>query len=46
MKLKTSKSPDTDQILVELIQTGCEALHSEIHKLSNSVWNKEELLQQ
>jgi hypothetical protein len=31
------------EILVELIQAGGETLWSEIHKLINSVWNKEEL---
>jgi hypothetical protein len=38
-KLKTFKSPGSDQIPAELIQI----LLSEIHKLINSVWNKEEL---
>jgi hypothetical protein len=37
------KSPGSDQILAELIQAGGEMLLSEIHKLINSVWNKEEL---
>jgi hypothetical protein len=27
---------------VELIQAGCETLRSEMHKLINSIWNKEE----
>jgi hypothetical protein len=30
--------------MVELIQAGGETLQSEIHKLINSAWNKEELL--
>jgi hypothetical protein len=30
----------------ELIQSGCNTLHSEIHELTNSIWNKEELPQQ
>jgi hypothetical protein len=34
------------QILAELIQAGSETLHREIHKLINSIWNKEELLEQ
>jgi hypothetical protein len=32
-KLKRYKSPGADQIPAELIQAGCETLHSEIHKL-------------
>jgi hypothetical protein len=42
-KLKKYKSPSSDQIPAELIQTGGETLLSVIHKLINSVWNKEEL---
>jgi hypothetical protein len=42
-KLKKYKSPGIDQIPAELIQAGGEILLSEIHKLINSVWNKEEL---
>jgi hypothetical protein len=42
-KLKKCKSPGSDQILAELIQTGGEILLFAIHKLINSVWNKEEL---
>jgi hypothetical protein len=45
-KLKKYKSPGIDQILAELIQAGGEMLLSAIHKLINSVWNKEELLDQ
>jgi hypothetical protein len=41
--LKSYKSPGSDQIPAELIQAGGETLRSEIHKLINSVWNKEEL---
>jgi hypothetical protein len=41
--LKKYKSPDSDQIPTELIQAGSEILLSAIHKLINSVWNKEEL---
>jgi hypothetical protein len=29
-----------------MIQAGSETLHSEIHKLINSIWNKEKLPQQ
>jgi hypothetical protein len=45
-KLKKYKSPGIDQILAELIQTGSETLVSVIHKLTNSVWNKEKLRRQ
>jgi hypothetical protein len=41
--LKKYKSPDSDQIPAELIQAGGEILLSAVHKLINSVWNKEEL---
>jgi hypothetical protein len=37
------KSPGRDEIPSELIQAGGEILHSVIHKLINSAWNKEEL---
>jgi hypothetical protein len=42
-KLKKYRSPRSDQIPAELIQAGGEMLLSAIHKLINSVWNKEEL---
>jgi hypothetical protein len=42
-KLKKYKSPGSDQIPAELIQAGGEILLSAVHKLNNSVWNKEEL---
>jgi hypothetical protein len=42
-KLKKYKSPGSDQIPAELVHTGGEILLSAIHKLINSVWNKEEL---
>jgi hypothetical protein len=41
--LKRHKSPGSDEIPAELIQAGGEILSSEIHKLINSIWNKEEL---
>jgi hypothetical protein len=41
--LKKHNSPGSDQIPAELIQAGGEILLSAIHKLINSVWNKEEL---
>jgi hypothetical protein len=43
-KLKNYNSPGSDQIPAELIQAGGEVLLSAIHKLINSVWNKEECL--
>jgi hypothetical protein len=45
-KLKRYKSPGTDQIPAELIQSGGNTLRSEIHKLINCIWNKEELPEQ
>jgi hypothetical protein len=45
-KLKLFKSLGTDQSPKEVIQAGGNTLHSEIHKLTNSVWNKKELTQQ
>jgi hypothetical protein len=45
-KLIRYKSPSIDQILAQLIQTGCEALCSEIHNLINFIWAKEELPEQ
>jgi hypothetical protein len=41
-KLKKYKSPGSDQIPAKLIQAGGMLL-SAIHKLINSIWNKEEL---
>jgi hypothetical protein len=37
------KSPGSDQIPADLIQVGGKTLLSAIHKLINSVWNKEKL---
>jgi hypothetical protein len=42
-KLKKYKSTGSDQIPAELNQAEGEMLLSEIYKLINSVWNKEEL---
>jgi hypothetical protein len=42
-KLKRYKLPGSDHIPDELIQAGGEILRSKIHKLINSVWNKEDL---
>jgi hypothetical protein len=44
-KLKSYKSPGTDQIPAELIKAQGETLYSEIHRLICSIWNKEELPQ-
>ena len=45
-KLKRSKSPGTDQISAELIKAEGRTIRSEIQKLVNSLWNKEDLPQQ
>jgi hypothetical protein len=42
-KLKKYRSPDSDKIPAELIQSGGKILMSASHKLVNFVWNKEEL---
>jgi hypothetical protein len=42
-KLKKCKSLCSDQIAAELIQAGGETLVSVIHRLVNSIWNKEAL---
>jgi hypothetical protein len=44
-KLKSYKSPGTDQIPAELIKAGGET-YSQIHRLICSIWNKEELPRQ
>ena len=43
MKLKSQKSPGTDQIPTELIKEGGRTIRYQIHKLIVSIWNKEEL---
>jgi hypothetical protein len=45
-KLKSYKSPGTDNIPTELIKVVGETSYSEIHRLICSIWNKEELPQQ
>jgi hypothetical protein len=45
-KLKSHKSPGTDQILAKLIKAGVETLYSEKHRLICCIWNKEELPEQ
>jgi mannosyltransferase OCH1-like enzyme len=44
--LKRHKSPGIDSITAELIKAGGRTFHSEIHKVINSVWNKEKLPEQ
>jgi hypothetical protein len=41
-KLKTNKSPRTDHFPAELMKAGGRTICSEIHKLTNSIWYKEE----
>jgi hypothetical protein len=45
-KLKSYKSPGTDNIPAELIKAGSETLYCEIHRLICCIWNKEEFPQQ
>jgi len=42
-ELKSHKLPCIDQIPSELIKAAGKTIHSEIHKLIISIWNKEEL---
>jgi hypothetical protein len=42
-KLKRYKSPGSEQIPAELLQTGGEILRSKFHKLITSIWHKEKL---
>jgi len=42
-KVKTNKSSGTDHIPAELMKAGGRTIRSEIHKLINSIWYKEEL---
>jgi hypothetical protein len=39
-RLKSHKSPGTDQIQTELIKAECRTIRYEIHKLIISIWNK------
>jgi hypothetical protein len=45
-KFKNYKSPGSDQIQAELIQAGGETRRSDIHKLINPIWSKEEFVEQ
>jgi len=40
--LKRHKSPGSDEIPAEFIKPGGRTIHTEIHKLINSIWNKKE----
>jgi hypothetical protein len=42
-KLKRRKSPGIDQIPAELVKACGRTIRCEIHKLINSIWNKEKL---
>jgi hypothetical protein len=44
--LKSHKSQDIDQTPAELIKTGEKTIRPAIHKSINSIWNKEELLEE
>ena len=45
-KLKSHKSPGTDQIPAELIKAGDKTICCDIHKLIISIWNKKGLLEE
>ena len=45
-KLRRHKSTATDQIPAEIIRAGDRKIHSEIRKLINSIWNKDEMPKQ
>ena len=42
-KLKSRKSPGIDKIPAELVKEGGRTIRYQIHKLTVSIWNKEEL---
>ena len=45
-KIQRHISAGIDQIPAELIKAGGRTIRSEVHKLINSIWNKEELLEE
>jgi hypothetical protein len=45
-KAKNNKPPSVGQILAEFIKAGCSTICSQLHKLTNSMWNREELPEQ
>jgi hypothetical protein len=44
-KVERYKPPAVDNIAAGFIHAGGRKIHSEIHKLINSLWNREELTQ-
>jgi hypothetical protein len=46
VKLQRHKSPGSDQIPTEFIKAGGRNTHNDIHKLTDSIWNKEELTEE
>ena len=42
-KIKSHRSPGTDQIPAELVKTGRSTIRPDVSKLINSTWNKEKL---
>jgi len=42
-KLKKTQITGIDQIPAELFKAGCRTIRCRIHKLINSIWNKEEM---
>jgi hypothetical protein len=46
LKLTRCISAPNDIITADLIKAGSRTIHSVIHKLTNAIWNKEELPQQ
>jgi len=40
-KLNRHKFPGIEQMPAELIQAGSRTIHCEIHKIINSIWNKD-----
>jgi hypothetical protein len=42
-KLKSHKSPGSDQIPAELVKAGGSTIRCEIHKVSISIWNRDEV---
>jgi hypothetical protein len=43
VKPKRHNSPGIDQISTEIIKAGVSKMCSDIHKLINTIWNKEKL---
>jgi len=42
-KLKSLKSPSTDQVPSEMVKEGGKTIRLKIHKMINSIWNKQKL---